>query len=113
MVSFRILAAACGLLACSAALAADPLPRAKPEDVGLSSERLARISAVLKADIEAGRTYGADAALAQIQQRRASSTTSKAAKKRGGIDLNKLPEVPELRFLILTLEQFINDQPTV
>lgn len=35
------------------------------------------------ADIEAGRTYGADAALAKIQQRRASATTSKAAKKRG------------------------------
>jgi prevent-host-death family protein len=35
------------------------------------------------ADVEAGRTYRADAALAQIQQRRASATTSKAAKKRG------------------------------
>lgn len=35
------------------------------------------------ADIEAGRTYGADAALAHIQKRRASATTSKAAKKRG------------------------------
>ncbi len=35
------------------------------------------------ADIEAGRTYAADAALAKIQQRRASSVTSKAAKKRG------------------------------
>ena len=59
MVSFRILAAAFGLFACSAAFAADPLPRAKPEDVGLSNERLARISAVLKADIEAGRIPGA------------------------------------------------------
>jgi len=35
------------------------------------------------ADIEAGRTYGADATIAQLQQRRASSTTGKAAKKRG------------------------------
>ncbi|MNX98708.1 type II toxin-antitoxin system [compost metagenome] len=35
------------------------------------------------ADIEAGRTYAADAALSQIQQRRASATTLKAAKKRG------------------------------
>nr|WP_295130859.1 type II toxin-antitoxin system Phd/YefM family antitoxin [uncultured Roseateles sp.] len=35
------------------------------------------------ADIEAGRTYGADAIIAQLQQRRASSTTGKAAKKRG------------------------------
>jgi CubicO group peptidase (beta-lactamase class C family) len=65
MVSFRILAAAFGLLACGAAFAADPLPRAKPEDVGLSSERLARISAVLKADIEAGRIPGAVIAIAR------------------------------------------------
>jgi prevent-host-death family protein len=35
------------------------------------------------ADIEAGRTYGADAAIAQLQHRRAASTTGKAAKKRG------------------------------
>src|SRR5215217_7313567 len=65
MVSFRILAGAFGLFACSAAFAADPLPRAKPEDVGLSSERLARISAVLKADIEAGRIPGAVIAIAR------------------------------------------------
>src|SRR5258707_9195057 len=65
MVSFRILAAAFGLLACSAAFAADPLPRAKPEEAGLSSERLARISAVLKADIEAGRIPGAGIAIAR------------------------------------------------
>ena len=35
------------------------------------------------ADIEAGRTYAADAALAQIQRRRTSATTGKPAKKRG------------------------------
>ena len=35
------------------------------------------------ADIEAGRTYMADAALDQIQQRRAGAATGKAAKKRG------------------------------
>ena len=35
------------------------------------------------ADIEAGRTYGADAAIAQLQRRRAALTTGKAAKKRG------------------------------
>ena len=39
------------------------------------------------ADIEAGRTYGADAAVAQLQKRRAGvsgpATTGKAAKKRG------------------------------
>ena len=65
MLSFRILAAAFGLLACGAAFADDPLPRAKPEDVGLSSERLARISTVLKADIEAGRIPGAVIAIAR------------------------------------------------
>ena len=35
------------------------------------------------ADIEAGRTYGADSDIAQLQQRRAASTTAKSAKKRG------------------------------
>ncbi|WP_313919793.1 type II toxin-antitoxin system Phd/YefM family antitoxin [Tahibacter sp.] len=35
------------------------------------------------ADIEAGRTYAADPALAQIQQRRTSATSGKFAKKRG------------------------------
>lgn len=35
------------------------------------------------ADIEAGRTYAADAALSKIQQRRASAATGKATKKRG------------------------------
>jgi hypothetical protein len=35
------------------------------------------------ADIEAGRTYGADAAIGQLQQRRAASASGKAAKKRG------------------------------
>jgi len=55
MVTPRILATTLCLLASTAAFAADPLPRAKPEDVGLSSERLARIGETLKADIEAGR----------------------------------------------------------
>jgi prevent-host-death family protein len=35
------------------------------------------------AEIEAGRTYGADATIAQLQQRRAASIAGKAAKKRG------------------------------
>ena len=39
--------------------AADPLPRAKPESVGMSSERLGRIGEVLRADIEKGRLPGA------------------------------------------------------
>jgi CubicO group peptidase (beta-lactamase class C family) len=69
MTAFRILAAALmaalGLLASSAAFAEDPLPRAKPEDVGFSSERLARIGETLKADIEAGRIPGAVIAIAR------------------------------------------------
>jgi len=64
MVSIGILATALGLLASSAAFAGDPLPRARPEEVGLSSERLARISQTLKADIEAGRIPGAVIAIA-------------------------------------------------
>ena len=65
MAASRIVATALCLFASSAALADDPLPRAKPEDVGFSSERLARISAVLKADIEAGRIPGAVIAIAR------------------------------------------------
>jgi CubicO group peptidase (beta-lactamase class C family) len=63
--SIRILASALCLLASSAALADDPLPRAKPEEVGLSSERLARIGETLKADIDAGRIPGAVIAIAR------------------------------------------------
>jgi CubicO group peptidase (beta-lactamase class C family) len=37
----------------------DPLPRAKPEEVGLSSERLSQIAKRLNADIEAGHIPGA------------------------------------------------------
>jgi CubicO group peptidase (beta-lactamase class C family) len=65
MVSVRILATTFCLLASGAAFAEDPLPRAKPENVGMSSERLARISTTLKADIEAGRIPGAVIAIAR------------------------------------------------
>src|SRR3954464_6512333 len=47
------------------AWAADPLPRAKPEDVGLSSERLARIASFAKAEINAGQIPGAVVAIAR------------------------------------------------
>jgi CubicO group peptidase (beta-lactamase class C family) len=53
-----------GLFALSAA-AADPLPRARPEAVGFSSARLARIGEVLRADIEHGRLPGAVLAIAR------------------------------------------------
>jgi CubicO group peptidase (beta-lactamase class C family) len=43
----------------------DPLPRARPEEVGMSSERLARIGQVLNADIAAGRIPGAVIAVAR------------------------------------------------
>jgi CubicO group peptidase (beta-lactamase class C family) len=65
MLAFRPLAITLCLLASGAALADDPLPRAKPEEVGMSSERLARIGAVLKTDIEAGRIPGAVIAIAR------------------------------------------------
>jgi CubicO group peptidase (beta-lactamase class C family) len=45
--------------------ATDPLPRAKAEDVGMSSERLARIGAALKEDIDRGLTPGAVIAIAR------------------------------------------------
>src|SRR6202158_1684198 len=47
------------------AVATDPLPRAKPESVGMSSARLARIGEVLRADIERGRIPGAVVAVAR------------------------------------------------
>ena len=47
------------------AFAADPLPRAQPETVGMSSERLARIGEALRADVEKGRLPGAVVAVAR------------------------------------------------
>jgi CubicO group peptidase (beta-lactamase class C family) len=52
------LAVGCALLLVSGA-AADPLARAKAEEVGLSSERLDRIGQTLRADVERGRIPGA------------------------------------------------------
>src|SRR6201999_365445 len=65
MTALRTIVATLCLLASSAAFAKDPLPRAKPEDVGMSSERLARIGATIKADVEAGRIPGAVIAIAR------------------------------------------------
>ncbi len=47
------------------AFAADPLPRAKPESVGMSSARLARIGQALSADIKKGLLPGAVVAVAR------------------------------------------------
>src|SRR3984893_2062480 len=65
MAAIKILATALCLLASGSAFADDPLPRAKPEDVGLSTERLVRISATLQADIQARRIPGAVIAIAR------------------------------------------------
>jgi CubicO group peptidase (beta-lactamase class C family) len=46
-------------------MADEPLPRAKPEDVGMSSQRLARIATTLNADVERGRLPGAVIAVAR------------------------------------------------
>jgi CubicO group peptidase (beta-lactamase class C family) len=48
-----------------AAFAADPLPPAKPDAVGLSAAQLKRIGEVLRADIERGRIPGAVVAIAR------------------------------------------------
>ena len=52
-------------LALPAAFAADPLPRAKPEEVGMSSQRLARIGEAVRAEVDAGRIPGAVVAVAR------------------------------------------------
>jgi CubicO group peptidase (beta-lactamase class C family) len=64
MTSFRLLAVTLGCLTSGVVFAAD-LPRAKPDEVGMSSERLARLGEVLKADIAAGRIPGAVIAIAR------------------------------------------------
>ena len=43
----------------AAGAAAEPLARAKPEEIGLSSEQLDRIGRILRADVERGRIPGA------------------------------------------------------
>lgn len=52
-------------LASVCAAAADPLPRARPEEVGLSSERLARLTATLKGYTEEGKVAGSVALVAR------------------------------------------------
>jgi CubicO group peptidase (beta-lactamase class C family) len=49
----------------NAATSTDPLPRAKPEDVGMSSARLAEIGTALNADIARGQMPGAVLAVAR------------------------------------------------
>ncbi len=56
---WRILPALLLFTALVHAAASDPVPTAKPEDVGLSSARLDRLAQVLRADIDHGRMPGA------------------------------------------------------
>jgi CubicO group peptidase (beta-lactamase class C family) len=63
--SFAIATAVATALIVFAAHAADPLPRAKPETVGMSSARLGQVGALLKADVDAGRIPGAVIAIAR------------------------------------------------
>jgi CubicO group peptidase (beta-lactamase class C family) len=56
---------ATGVLCCSASAQDTPLPRAKPEEVGISSARLGVIGKTLNADIARGRIPGAVVAIAR------------------------------------------------
>ena len=62
------------LLACAMALfalpalAADPLPRATPQSLGFSAERLDRIRTTMEADIARGQLPGAVIAIARRGQ---------------------------------------------
>ena len=53
-----VIAALAVLAASSPLLLSKDLPSAKPEDVGLSSERLARMDKLIHAYVDAGRTPG-------------------------------------------------------
>ena len=61
----RTISVSAVLFIASTAFAADPLPRAKAEAVGMSSARLARVGAALKADVDQGRIPGAVIAVAR------------------------------------------------
>jgi len=52
-------------MALGTALAADPLPRAAPEEVGLYSARLERVGTVIEAEVQADRMPGAVVAIAR------------------------------------------------
>jgi CubicO group peptidase (beta-lactamase class C family) len=56
---------ATGVLCCSAAAQDTPLPRAKPEEAGMSSARLGDIAKTLNADVARGRIPGAVVAIAR------------------------------------------------
>jgi CubicO group peptidase (beta-lactamase class C family) len=63
--SAAVLAGAMCAVACAQSASTDPLPRAKPEEVGMSSERLADIGKRLNADIASSQMPGAVLAVAR------------------------------------------------
>ena len=63
--AFKVILIIGGLSLSPTVYAADSLPRAKPEDVGMSSERLARIGKAINAEIERERLPGAVLAIAR------------------------------------------------
>ena len=65
-VAFKVISIIAAILHVSlAAQAADPLPRAKPEEVGISSARLALIAKPINAEIARERLPGAVLAIAR------------------------------------------------
>ena len=64
----RALTAALTTALLSCPVLADTLPMSVPEKVGLSSERLQRLTATLKAEVEQGRLPGAVIAIARKGQ---------------------------------------------
>ena len=73
-----------GMMCCTAnAQMTDPLPRAKPEEVGLSTQRLADVAKTLNADIARDQIPGAvlasrGTASSPISKRSASATRRRA-----------------------------------
>ena len=65
MKTLTLLAASLALVLFTSAARAEPLPRAQPADVGLSAERLDRVSRVLRGEIEKGKFPGAVALVAR------------------------------------------------
>src|ERR1700675_601031 len=65
MKRLTLLAAFLVLVPFTTAACAEPLPRAQPGDVGLSAERLDRVSRVLRDEIEKGKFPGAVALVAR------------------------------------------------
>lgn len=63
--AFPIATAVATALLSFSAYAADPLPRAKPESVGMSSARLAHVGEVLKSEVDKGKFPGAVVAVAR------------------------------------------------